>query len=70
MKSTIKHVYIKGTPGNLKYALYEQLSFKYRLKLCALFINGGKMRLPFIDSDLLFRGAFKAGLTVYTQSKW
>ena len=24
----------------------------------------GKMRLPFIDSDLLYRGTFKAGLTV------
>ena len=23
------------------------------------------MRLPFIDSDLLYRGCFKAGLTVY-----
>jgi hypothetical protein len=23
-----------------------------------------KMRLPFIDSDLLYRGPFKAGLTV------
>jgi hypothetical protein len=32
--------------------MYQQLPFRYRLKLYALFING-KMRLPFIDSDLL-----------------
>jgi len=25
----------------------------------------GKMRLPIIDSDLLYRDAFKAGLAVY-----
>jgi len=35
-------------------ALYEQLSFIYRLKLYALFING-EIMLPFIDSDLLYR---------------
>ena len=27
----------------------------------------GKMRLSFIDSDLLYRGEFKAGLTVYVK---
>jgi hypothetical protein len=26
----------------------------------------GKVRLPFIDSDLLYRGVLKAGLTVFT----
>ena len=45
--------------GHLR--LHENVSFmsscplKYRLKLYALFING-KMRLSFMDSDLLFRG--------------
>jgi hypothetical protein len=36
--------------------LDEQVPFTYRLKLYALFING-KMRLAFIDSKLLYRGA-------------
>ena len=46
--------------GHLR--LHENVSFmsscplKYRLKLYALLING-KMRLSFMDSDLLFRGA-------------
>jgi hypothetical protein len=59
---TNKHVhvqsnmYIKTTQakGTWKCDLYEQLPFIYRLQLYALFING-KMRLPFIDSDLLWR---------------
>jgi hypothetical protein len=34
------NLYIKGTQGNLKCVLYEQLSFIYRFKLYALFING------------------------------
>jgi hypothetical protein len=33
----------------------EHVPFISRLKLCALLI--GKIRLPFIDSDLLYRGA-------------
>jgi hypothetical protein len=53
--------------GTWKWSLYEQLPFIYRLYLYALFIDG-KMRLPFIDSDLLYRGAFKAGLTIYTSA--
>ena len=31
----------------------------YRLKLYALSVNGKKMRLPFIDSDLSYRGALQ-----------
>jgi hypothetical protein len=38
--------------------LYEQLSFIYRLKLYALFING-KTRLSFINSDFLYCGALE-----------
>ena len=38
--------------------------FIYRLKLYALFMNG-KMRLAFIDSDLLKELSFKAGLAVF-----
>ena len=41
--------------GTSKFSLYEQLPFIYRLKLYALLINW-KMRLLFIDSDLLHRG--------------
>jgi hypothetical protein len=32
----------------------DSLPFIYRLKLCTLF---KKMRLPFMDNDLLYRGA-------------
>ncbi len=31
----------------------------YRLKLYALSVNGKKLRLPFIDSDLSYRGALQ-----------
>ena len=41
-----------------KCGLYEQVPFIYMLKLYALLINMGKMKLPFTDSDLLYRGAF------------
>jgi hypothetical protein len=44
------NIYIKGTHGNQKMCPY--IVFIYRLKLYALFMNG-KMRLAFIDSDLL-----------------
>jgi hypothetical protein len=43
-------------PAN-KCGLYEQLPFIYRFEIYALFINGKTERLPFIDSDLLYRGA-------------
>jgi hypothetical protein len=41
-RSSLKesNLYIKGTQGNLKMSLYEQLPFIYRLILYALFING------------------------------
>jgi hypothetical protein len=49
IKGGYRHAQPEGCPD----VVYEQLSFIYRLKLYALFING-KMRLPFIDSDLLY----------------
>ena len=56
------NIYIKGTHGNQKMCPY--IVFIYRLKLYALFMNG-KMRLAFIDSDLLKELSFKAGLAVF-----
>ena len=51
----LSNLYIKVPQGTRKFSLYEQLPFIYRLKLYALLINW-KMRLLFIDSDLLHRG--------------
>jgi hypothetical protein len=71
IKTTQGNLYIKATRGNLNtvkpvykghsresenVALMSSCPFQYRLKSYVLFING-KMRLPFIDSDLLYRGA-------------
>ena len=39
-----------------KNVIYQQLPFIYKLKLYVLFIKE-KMRLPFIVSDLFYRGA-------------
>ena len=49
------HLIYSQLKGTWKCAFYEQLSFIYRLKLYALFIKGikGKIRLCFMDSDLL-----------------
>jgi hypothetical protein len=47
---------LRTLKGTWKCGLIEQLSFIYRLKLYAAFING-KMRLSFVDIDLLYRGA-------------
>ena len=49
----------------------------YRLKLYALYINAKNETVLYIDSDLLYGGAFKEGLTVFksihvskTHVKW
>ena len=36
-----------------------------RLKLYGIFLNGKKIILPFIESDLLYRSALKTGLIVF-----
>ena len=61
---TLKPVYkgqlfIKDTFSGPFRGLYEQLPFIYRLKLYVLFINeeNETAEVPFIDSDLLYRGA-------------
>ena len=52
LKPAYKHHSVNGT---WKYALYEQILFKYRLKSYVLFVNG-KDETVFIESDLLYRG--------------
>jgi hypothetical protein len=52
VNSAYKHHSVKGT---WKYALYEQILFKYGLKSYVLFVNG-KDETVFIESDLLYRG--------------
>ena len=52
------NLYIKATQRNLKYGLYEQFPFIYRLKLYALFINGK-------NEAVLYRQIFAIYLTSY-----
>jgi hypothetical protein len=56
----IYNLYIKGTQGSSQP---ENVPFIYRLNMNKLFIN--ERKLPFVDSDFLYRGSFKAGLTLY-----
>jgi hypothetical protein len=51
---TINSVYKGHSREHEKVTYMSMLPFIYRLTLYALFIN---MRLPFIDSDLLYKGA-------------
>ena len=50
------NLYIKAIQGNLKMWPFWEAALYMQVKLYALFING-EMRLPFIDSDLLYWGA-------------
>ena len=53
---TVKPVYKDHSRKSENVAFMSSCPFQYRLKSYVLFING-KMRLPFINSDLLYRGA-------------
>ena len=58
------NLYIKDNQGAWKCTHRNSLAFTYRLKWCTLFIHG-KMRLPFLDSDLLYRSTHLDKLSIH-----
>ena len=50
-------LYIETTEGKLNRVSYEQLSVIKIGKINVQYSFTGKMRLPFIDNDLRYRGA-------------
>ena len=60
------NLYIKTTQRNLKMWPLWAVTLYIQLKLYGLYSLMGEMRLPFPDSDLLYRCVlYQAGLTVY-----